>query len=384
MRILHLTAHLNTGGITTYLYNLSRGLMERGHEVFITSSGGSRQRDFECLGVQHRRIPLKIKSELHPRLWFEVLPALRRLVREDKIEILHAHKRVTQVLCQVISRLDHVPYVSTCHGLYLIRLGRRIFPAWGDKVIAISDFVASYLTDNARIPQSRVVTVFNALAPRAEDRFSPAERVVLRKAYGLKQDSIVVGGAGRFVKVKGMEELLYSAQILSNFHADVQFLIVGDGRDREKLMDLKNELLLDGQVSVLGDMKDLRPALETMDIFVAPVRWEEGFGYSVLEAMAQGKPVVASKTGALPCLVEDGVTGYLIPPGDRDALMRKIDDLISAPEKRQRMGEAARQRAKTCFSWESMIGKTESVYDEVVVKPKGVAHGINRNNAKGN
>jgi len=364
MKILHLTSHLNSGGITTYLFNLSQGLLERGHQVTIISSGGSWQKNFENLGIQHvTSEAFDIKSELHPRLW-QFLPKLRSFVKENSIDVLHAHKRVTQVLAQTVSVLECVPYISTCHGFYKLRLGRRIFPAWGSRVIAISKQVAEYLKNDCGVSAEKITTIPNALRPEfAQNPVSTEERDTVRKAYGLKPDSIVIGTTGRLVKVKGCDELLCAAKLLSEFHENIQVLIVGEGDQRAELFDLKNQLLLDGKVSILGEMKDIRPALQAMDIFVAPVSWEEGFGYSVLEAMHYGKPVIASNAGGLPCLVEDGVTGFLIPPGNRAGLVKALQTLVSGFALRKKMGEAGIRKARNEFSWNSMVSETEKIYE---------------------
>ncbi len=151
MNILHLTTHLNVGGITTYILRLVRPLKKLGVETFVLSSGGDCSQQFAERGARVFELPIRTKNELHPRLYLQ-LPAVQRLIRENKIDLLHAHTRVTQVMSFWLHKTMGIDFVATSHGYYKRRLGRRILPAWGHCTIAISQGVADHLAKDFKRP----------------------------------------------------------------------------------------------------------------------------------------------------------------------------------------------------------------------------------------
>ena len=144
MKVLHLTTHLNSGGITNYILRLIKPLRELGIDLSVLSSGGEYTTFFKDAGAEVYELPIRTKSELHPKLYWAV-PSVLRLIYEKKIDLLHAHTRVTQVLAYWTQRITGVGVATTCHGFYRRRFGRRLIPAWGDRTIAISQPVADNL-----------------------------------------------------------------------------------------------------------------------------------------------------------------------------------------------------------------------------------------------
>ena len=138
MNILQLSTHLDIGGIGSYVVRTAGCLARKGHKVVVVSSGGSMAGELSGQGITHIKLNIRTKSELSPKLLF-VLPRLLSIIRENNIQVIHAHTRVTQVLGCIASRLSGIPYVATCHGFFKLRASRRVFKCWGDKTIAISD-----------------------------------------------------------------------------------------------------------------------------------------------------------------------------------------------------------------------------------------------------
>src|SRR5258706_15450935 len=141
MKLLHLAKNLNPGGITSYLLELLPALAQQGHEVYLVSAGGEKERLFKERGVHCFQGSLGTRSEVNPKVYAEI-PKLLRLIREKKIDCIHAHTRVTQVLAFFLSLLSKKPYVATIHGFYKKNWSRRLIPAFGNQSIAISSAVA--------------------------------------------------------------------------------------------------------------------------------------------------------------------------------------------------------------------------------------------------
>ena len=158
MKILHLATHINMGGIGRYVTNLAKTLKGRGHTVLVTSSGGELEKVLSREGIKHIYLDIRTKSELSPKV-IKSFFALKSFIKEEKIDLIHAHTRVTQVLAALLSSHLKVPYVTTCHGFFRKRLGRRIFGCWGQKVVAISEAVKNQLIHDFNVDEERIALI---------------------------------------------------------------------------------------------------------------------------------------------------------------------------------------------------------------------------------
>ncbi len=366
MKVLLLTTHLEMGGIPVYVVSLASALKRRGHQPIVVSSGGWLEKRLLKEGVPHRFVPCRTSSELNPKLWLQVFPRLLSIVRQEQPDLLHAHTRVTQVLCWALSTLTRIPYVSTCHGLYRFRIGRRFFRCWGKWVMAISGPSMDRLVEQYRLaPPHQVVLVRNGVEVHRFLQRPPAEEVDwFRQTMGL-QGSPIIGAIARLSPVKGLDLLLKTVPSLRKDYPDLQILLVGDGPARPDLVRLAYELGIQDRVIISHPVEDTRIPLATMEVFVAPAL-REGFGLSIVEAMAAGVPVVASNAGGPAEIIEDGESGVLVPPGDPDPLGKGIRDLLADSARRSRIAQRGRQRARDQFDMERVVQEVEAVYMRAV------------------
>lgn len=176
---------------------------------------------------------------------------------------------------------------------------------------------------------------------------------------------VILGTACRLEPVKGIATLLEAIAILAAQHPSIHLQIAGEGSLRTRLEEQAARLSLSQNVSFLGWRSDMAPLLQSWSIFVQP-SLDEGFGVAALEAMASGLPVVAADAGGLRELVEDGTTGFLVPPRDPAALAAKIRLLAGDPVLRQTMGAAGRRRVEEHFSLAEMVRRTADLYDRLL------------------
>ena len=162
MRVLLLTTHFNTGGITSYVLSLSDALVRQGHQVIVVSSGGNAVDRLEAACIKHIRLNIKVKSELHPKV-FWALPKLKEILVAEKIDLIHAQTRVTQVIGTLLSSMTGVPLITTCHGFFRPRFWRRYFGCWGRKVIAISKPVAQHLQHDLKVDPENIILIRNGI-----------------------------------------------------------------------------------------------------------------------------------------------------------------------------------------------------------------------------
>jgi glycosyltransferase involved in cell wall biosynthesis len=189
----------------------------------------------------------------------------------------------------------------------------------------------------------------------------PTKKEALRSVPG----EVVIGTIARLVWYKGLEDLLKAAALIVRRYPSARFLVVGDGPLRQALEEKARALRLNGTVRFLGAVPNASSLLPHFDIFVLSSLWE-GMSNSLLEAMAAGKPVVATDVGGSPEVVIDGKTGFLVPPKDPEALASAILHLLADRELARNLGEAGRIRVESEFTLEIMVARLEELYDSLL------------------
>ncbi len=361
MNILLLANHCNTGGITSYVLGLTRGLTQKGHKVFVVSSGGNCREFLRSAGAEHVDMNIKVKSEAHPQLWL-ALPGLMRLIKEKNIDIVHAQTRTTQVLAAAAARLTGTPNLSTCHGFFKPRAFRRLFPGWGQGVIAISKSVRRHLVEDFKVEPHRVALIPNGIDLKQFKPTDEKERELKRQQWNV-DGTPVLGCIARLSSVKGLDVLIAAVPEIQRYFPRTRVWLVGDGPEKVPLQQLVEQQGLSTAVrfeSIVNRTSDLLPIF---DLFVMP-SLQEGLGISVMEAQAAGIPVVASNVGGLPDLIQDGVTGALVPANNSAALARKIIELLKNPKQARVLASTARREAEDKFSLDKMVSATIYFYEQ--------------------
>jgi glycosyltransferase involved in cell wall biosynthesis len=365
MKVLMLTSHLNLGGVSSYVVTLAKYLSQRGVDVVCASGGGRLVSELEKSGLKHYEVPICTKNELHIKLFFCFLKLIE-IIEKEEITIVHAHTRVAQVVGQWLHRTRDINFVTTCHGFYKRRLGRRLFPAWGERVVAISDPVREHLVNDFNVPKSKIQLVYNGVEiDRFDIKLSDFDKEELRRYYNISQEGFIVGGISRLEKVKGYQYLIRAIPAVLAKYPKTKFVIIGDGKYKKKLIALARKLDIKDKIVFTGKVEGVDVALGLIDIFVHPAIWEEGFGLAVLEAMAASKPVLVSNTGGIYALVKEEVNGLLLGPRKTDELSAAIIRMIETPGLIESMGKAGRRLAQEKFSMERMAEEIHDLYEEI-------------------
>ena len=361
MNILYLTNHLNIGGITTYVLTLSSGLRKRGHSVYVASSGGQLLGQFIEKGVVYIPIPIKTKQELSPKIIISRFK-LSGMIKKYRIDILHSNSRTTQVLGCLLSRAEDIPHISTCHGFFKKRLSRKLFPCWGEKVIAISQQVSDHLMRDFAVDRDDIAVIHNGIDVNKAKTSSPKSKMEIRNNLGLG-DGPVVGIIARLSDVKGHTYLIKAMPAVLKRIPQAQLLIVGEGKMKKDLEKLVEDLKIKKSVFFMPSVENTRDVLSVMDLFVMP-SLEEGLGLALMEAMSCGLPVIASNIGGIRSLIVHNTNGLLVEPADVDSLSIAISGLLQNTEKAKSLGQAAQIFISENFSQEKMVLETERVYEE--------------------
>jgi len=268
-----------------------------------------------------------------------------RFFRRQRIDVVHVNgSNIWRPAELLAARLAGIPIIAHYHVI-----NHHPSPAmqWCRAAIAVSRYTA----DQSGPPGLAKPVIYN---PVNLDRFDSGHS--LRSELGIGDTEVVVAFLGQVREIKGVADFIAMARKIDDPNA--RFLIAGECRDRSKYPDsytpddLTRMAGGDPRIRHIGYRKDVENVYHTADIVVVPSRWQEPLGLINLEAGACSKPVVATRVGGIPEVVEDGVNGYLVPPADVDALVARVATLIADPVLRVRMGEAGRQQVETHFTSE--------------------------------
>jgi len=368
MKVLLLTTHLNIGGVAVYTVNLAGALEKKGISVYVASGGGELTDSLKKNNIPHLRINVKTKFEFHPKLFFTFLRLLE-FVKKNKVDVVHAQTRVTQVLAYLLSKFTPVAYVSTCHGFFKKeRVSRKIFGAWGNHVIAISDAVKRHLITDLGVDEKHVFLIYNGVDAAAFSTIGAVEdeKDALRMKLGFKR-SPVIGSISRLSPVKGFKYLLLAMKDVLGEIPEAKLLLVGEGPSKAYLMRLAENLGIMPSVFFALNTTQTQRFLSIIDVFVF-YSLEEGLGLSLLEAMAAGKPCIASDVGGVSSVVENDVTGILVPPRDTHALKEAIIRVFGDNELRVLLAKKGRALVEKKFSLDGMTKGVIGVYGKACAK----------------
>lgn len=292
---------------------------------------------------------------------------LRRYLQEWNIDIVHSHGYKPDFYALATRSRTPARLISTCHNWLGRDLKMRLYAAIDKRLLRRFDAVVGVSTDvtaelRRYVPVDKVVKIGNGIDPEIFRRILSLDRA--KEELGQTRRRLV-GFIGRLTHAKGVRDLIDAVPALRAEHKNVHFLIVGDGENRPVFERRVRTLGLNGTVSFTGTRTDTSLIYSALDIFVLP-SYQEGFPMVILEAMACGVPIVATTVGDIPEMIEHGVSGLLVPPGDIAALSNALAYLLDHPEKAWDMGAAAKRRVGEQFTSKAMAQAYLALYSSVL------------------
>lgn len=294
------------------------------------------------------------------------------LFRRYRPDVVHT-RNWTCIDAIIGARLAGVPVVihgehgrgaSDPDGTNRFRRGvRRLLNPLVTHFVTVSRDLAHWLASDVGIPSAKITHIYNGVDT---DTYSPRDQHEARRALGLPEARFVIGTVGRLDPVKDHRGLVEAFGRVAQRH-DARLLIVGDGPCRADLEHLVNELALSSRVHLIGERDDIPQVLRALDIFTLP-SLGEGISNAILEAMATGLPVVATRVGGNPELVHDGVTGFLVARRSTDALASALHRYMEDPLLIRRHGDAGRMRVLDEFSLSRMFTAYGALYSRIAEK----------------
>jgi glycosyltransferase involved in cell wall biosynthesis len=371
--VLQVLPSLVTGGVERGTVDMAASLKEAGWLPLVASNGGPMVRELDRLGVKHIQLPVHSKNPLVIRA---NIARLEAVIREHEVDIVHARSRAPAWSAYYAAQATGAHFVTTFHGTYNrgpfgLKTAYNAIMTRGEKVIAISNFIAEHMREVYHTDPERIRVVHRGIDI---DKFDPAkvsqERIIqLAHRWRLPDGYAVVMLPARLTRWKGQEVMIEALAMLGR--RDLRCLLVGSDQGRtsysEELQAMVKKKGLTDIVHIVGECSDMPAAYMLTDVVVSASTDPEAFGRVIVEAQAMGRPVIASDNGAGRENVLDGQTGLLIAPKDPAALALALDRVLAiGPQEREERAALAIDFVRKNFTRRLMGERTLSVYAEVL------------------
>jgi glycosyltransferase involved in cell wall biosynthesis len=353
------------------LQNIRRDLVQ---PIIVCPAGEAGVSPTEVEGV--RVIPMDIRGDLNLVSDYRVSRIIAQIVKTEGVAIIHAHGFKAGLLClwAGLSRSRTYTIICTFHNqvrrspnivkdwlnrFLISTVGRRV-----DQVAVVSMGIRMEAVELLGLPPDKVTCIYNGVDFTVYQNIKKTG--AFRRELGIGENTLLVGTLVRLIPQKGIQILIQAVSMLKKDFPDARFAVVGDGPFRSQLEAEAKAAGVSNYLLFMGFRKDIPGILSELDIFVLPTL-EEAFSVALMEAMASGKPVVASEVGGLPELITTE-TGILVPPGKPDELKNAMYDLMVNPARRLQMGLAGRERVEKHFSIKTMAEGYYQLYKRLVDK----------------
>ena len=389
IKVLRVIARLNIGGPALHVAYLTEGLAARGYDTTLVAGTLARGEESMAHVAEQRGVSVvrldALHREISPLSDLQAILRLAALIRRERPAILHTHTAKAGAVGRIAAILAggaRPPLiVHTFHGHVLrgyfgglrtaaFRRLERALARWTTVLVAVSPEVRDDLVALGVAPSEKFAVV--RLGIELEERIDSDEaaRGQVRRLLGIRPDSFVVGWVGRMTAVKRTDDVLLAFRSLLARGVDATLCLVGDGPDRAQLERRAHELGVAKRCLFLGYQEDVGRFYAAMDAIVLPSA-NEGTPVSVIEALAAGRPAVATRVGGVPDVVEDGVDGFLVEPGDVEGLAERLASLARDPELRAAMGARGREHTLRRYAVERLLDDVDRLYRELLAASGG-------------
>ncbi len=385
LRVLHVhTLPVVSGsGINTFL--TMKRTPRRYETALACAPGGMLNHIVRGAGMAVYEVPHLVQP-LHPLNDLLALRELVRIIRDEKIAIVHTHNSKAGFLGRLAGRLAGAPLViHTVHGFafhdaeswwrrFLFRHLERVAATWADHTIFISEPMVGWARREGILARTAYSKIYSGIDLSAFQQYERSDRTGLRQELGLHEGDGVIGFVSKLWEGKGHAVALEAMVRVVAAFPRAKLLLVGEGplagalKAQSRALGIASSIVLTGFRSRVAELTWL------CDFCILP-SFYEGMDRVLLEAGACGKPVVASRVGGIPDVVIDGETGFLVPPGDPDALAAAMMRLLEDPDLRRRMGARAREHMGEKFDARTMVEEIVKLYDWYADKTKGALPG---------
>ena len=380
MKILYVVTKSVWGGAQRYVFDLATRLDAGPFDVLVATGGnGPLIERLQDAGIRTESLPA-LSRDINPFVEIRAFWSLFCLYRRERPLIIHLSSSkaggvgaAAALLHKIVAGAWETRVIFTVHGWpfnedrprwqrIIIFVASWLSTLWQDRVIIID--TADYRTARRFIPEGKLALIFHGIE-KIDFLSRPSSRAFFGERIGIPigSNDILIGVNAELTKNKGQTHLIDAAAIIRDRHPHFSWkmLFISDGEDRAKLEAKIARLGLDDHIFLPGFVTDVKRYLKGLDIFVLP-SVKEGLPYAIMEAMAAGTPIIASRVGGIPDLIRSGESGLLVPPKNPDALADAIGQLIKDNALASRLGLNAAASATRSFPMHVMISRTTALY----------------------
>ena len=364
-KIAHVTFDMRIGGTEQVIYNLVEHIDSKKYDVSImclnqpTGPFGIQLQNKGCRIIAFNR---------QPGFDLKLIHDMRSYIIQNKINILHCHQYTPYVYGLFASLFTKIKVIFTEHGRFypdqrkLKRiLINPVLSLFTSSITSISSATKHALMKYENIAGKKIQVIYNGING---SRFEFPTSSNLRTTLGIDEKTFVLGTVARLDPIKNHDMMIKAFKIVHEKFPKSVLIIVGDGPERQQLESLILSLKMNGSVIITGFRHDTPQFYDLMNLFLL-TSFSEGTAMTLLEAMASGKPCIATNVGGNPEIVLDHTTGFLVPGGDEPKLTQKIIQLIEDENLRANMGVAGRKRFQEIFTASKMASEYQKLYDEL-------------------
>lgn len=370
--ILQIIPELGPGGAEQGCIDVAAEIVRSGSKAIVVSQGGSRLHELARAGVEHINLPVASKN---PVVMWQNIGRIRSIINKHDVDIVHARSRAPAWSAWKACKGTKARFMTTCHAPYNISGGAKRFYnssiAKGERVIAISNYVADYLLENYNIDQRDIRVIHRGIALEKfhPGGVPPGQMIKLSAQWRIPDGAPIVMMPGRLTRWKGHTVLIDAMAQLGR--DDVFCVLIGSDQGRSEyraeLETLIKDKGLEGRVRIIDHCNDMPSAYMLSTVVVSASTDPEGFGRVPVEAQAMGRPVVATDHGGARETILRGETGWLVPPDDAPALSSAIREALSLqPQQRAILADRAMAHVAENFTREKMVDETLNVYAELL------------------
>lgn len=366
IKILFIIDNMNIGGTQKVLIQLVEGLIPRGYFPVVVILNGSDQLSVDRL--KSSKIPIYIFNKYN--LLFKGVPCIYYIIKKEKIKIIQNLLFYSNNIGRVLGRISKNKIIlSGTRGdggtmlpwqNYLDKYTKML----DDMMIVNSKPALNYCKNKIGISSNKIALIYNGIEI-SKANLNNEEINSIKKLWHIPEDKIIIGTAGQLAVEKGHRYLIDAIKIILRKNVNVFLVIAGVGKLLNDLYNRAQEKGILENILFLGKCNQMDDFYEIIDIFALP-SLSEGMPNVIMEAMSHGKPVIASCIGAIPELIDDGLNGILVPPGNADKLAEAILDLTNNAELSKSIGNKAKQKINKSYPLRNMIDSYDDLYRKMM------------------
>lgn len=356
MNILYLNNVMDVGGVEKCIIKLSKHLKEN-NKIIVMSKDGPLVDELKRLDIKHYSI-IDTDSKNIKTILLNIIK-IRKVLKEENIDIVHSHHRMTTMYCKILSKFNKFKLVHTQHLCIEDKVLFTNILLKNIRIITVSNGARANLIEKYRIKSNKITTVYNTIEKENENNDIDDRLIRLKK-----ENKFIVGHISRLVEYKGIYDFIEIAKRVSKYTNDIKFVIIGDGEEKEKLIKCINENNLEDVIFYLGKKSNVINQLKYIDLLLL-CSYIEGLPLTPIEAFFRSVPVIATNIKGTNEEIENGVNGYLINVKDIEGFANKILEIYENKNIYSHLKNGCYKVFNDKFDEDRYINEHKKIYEDL-------------------